>query len=76
MSKILPNAVCLMTMTDDEIREELLKDIYNDANLREMIRRLAKLAMDYAKIIDYYKEQIIEHKNVIKNIKHTIDELE
>lgn len=75
-NKLLPNAVCLITMSDDELREELLRDIYSGANLREMIRRLAKLSMDYAKMADYEKQKTIGYKNVLRQIKSALSDID
>lgn len=76
MNPLLPNAVCLITMSDDELREELCKEIYNKANLREMIRRLVKLSLSYAKIADDAVEQMFDYKSALNLIKQAVQDVE
>ena len=63
-------------MSDDELREELCKDIYNKANSHEMIRRLAKLAWEFAGERDKAMEKMADYKEIINSIRLVIDELE
>ena len=74
-NQILPNAICYLQMTDDELREELCREIYNNANYREMIRRLVKLAQEFADARDYVVEQSSECMAALCSIKRTIYEL-
>ena len=57
MNNILPNSIELLAMSDDELCEHLLSDIYNKAALRETVKRLVGLARQCTDSADYERVQ-------------------
>lgn len=56
MSSLLDNVRKLLDLPEDELRELLLDEKYNKANLREMIRRLIKQTKEYKRAFEYERE--------------------
>jgi hypothetical protein len=75
MNQILPNAVSLVTMTENELREELCRDIYDRANSHEMIRRLVRLAKFYGEMADNARAGRSDCVDTIRVIREAISEL-
>lgn len=51
--KIIDDINMLMSLKEDELSELLNHEKYNNANLRELIRRTLKVANDYKNAFEY-----------------------
>jgi len=60
MARLMHTPEELLKMSPEELDEALLNENYNKANLREVIRRLVKLAQDYKRAYEYEKMKLQE----------------
>ncbi|MFJ6264393.1 hypothetical protein ACIQGW_05135 [Lysinibacillus xylanilyticus] len=67
----------LMKLSRDELDEVLLKEKYNKANLREVIRRTLAFANDYKDACEYLNKVREEEQKALRSaarkINHVLD---
>ncbi|MFT0803341.1 hypothetical protein VSK91_21965 [Bacillus swezeyi] len=75
--KIIDKVNDLMTLTDDELNDLLTNEKYNKVNLRELVRRTLKVAIEYKKAFEYEisetKKETDEALELYSHVQHSND---
>lgn len=73
-NQIIDDVQTLMGLSDNELTEVLLDEKYNKANLRELVRRSLKEAIEYKNAFYYEKQQHEKYRKVIQNAISNLNE--